>query len=340
MKYIRFFILILGLVIIPTPNLVFSAREFAKDDSEILMEMSKEDKSNAIDPEKRIRTIFRIEHIDYETGEVLKVDDKIDGYVDEDIRIDEDFINAFRGYEYKAIKTCEEDEDKDIVNIKLSENVSDNKIYIYYESLDDKSVTRKKSDSIVKIDRSNGDGYLEGYSDGAIRPEDNITREEVAAVFFRLLNKDYKDLILTDKHNFKDIDMNRWSNTYIATLVKGNIVKGYADGSFRPDAYVSRGELVAMISRFEDMDRSTKNRFIDTDEHWAKKYIDRASSMDFIRGYEDGSFRPDDKLTRAEFTSIVNRLLARQDRPVIASNKYRDLDSSKWYYEDMLRAIK
>jgi uncharacterized repeat protein (TIGR01451 family) len=184
--------------------------------------------------------------------------------------------------------------------------------------------------------------YIQGYPDNTVRPEGLISREEVAAVFFRLLTEGYRESIRTFDHNFPDVEKNRWSAKHIATLAKGGIVKGYEDGSFRAGNFITRAELATIASRFDNLSPFEANSFSDISRHWANKYINSASAKGWVNGYPDGSFKPDQYITRAEFVTLVNNVLDRRVHKaeiLPESKQFPDLIETKWYYEAMQESI-
>lgn len=184
--------------------------------------------------------------------------------------------------------------------------------------------------------------YIQGYPDNTVRPEGLITREEVAAVFFRLLDPDYREIIRAIEANFPDVLAERWSSKHIATLAKGRILEGYPDGTFKPDNYITRAELAAMASRFDELDFLDENMFSDVEGHWAEKYINSAAAKGWVEGYPDGTFKPDAYITRAEFVTLVNRVLQRRVRAeniLPDAKQFPDLLPGTWYYEAMQEAI-
>lgn len=192
-----------------------------------------------------------------------------------------------------------------------------------------------------KLDKKNHFEYIQGYPEGTVRPEGKITREEVSAVFYRLLTENYKGSIYSLENNYKDVENKRWSNKHISTLSKGKIVEGYEDGNFRPGQNVTRAEVAVIASRFDSLS-STKNNFSDVKGHWAEEYIGSASSKGWIKGYQDGSFRPDEYITRAEFVTLVNNVLGRgvkKEHILKGIKEFTDLREDEWYYEAMVEAI-
>lgn len=184
--------------------------------------------------------------------------------------------------------------------------------------------------------------YIHGYPNNTVQPEGLITREEVAAVFFRLLTSEYRESIRTSSQDFVDVESGRWSEEPIATLANGNIVEGYLDGSFKPGNTITRAELATIASKFDHLTPSASNKFTDIDGHWASKYINSASEKGWVKGYGDGSFRPDQYITRAEFVTLVNNVLNRHVKMngiLEDARQFPDLNKGKWYYEAMQEAI-
>lgn len=184
--------------------------------------------------------------------------------------------------------------------------------------------------------------YIQGYPENAVRPEGNVTREEVAAVFFRLLESTYKESIRTTSSDFNDVGSARWSTKHIGTLVNGTIIKGYPDGTFKPGNFITRAELATIASRFDDLRSTTGGIFTDIDGHWAKENINSSSQKGWVNGYPDGTFKPDQYITRAEFVTLVNNVLQRRvhtENILPEARQFPDLVKGKWYYEAMEESI-
>ena len=184
--------------------------------------------------------------------------------------------------------------------------------------------------------------YIQGYPDNTVRPEAYITREEVSAVFFRLLATGYRESIRTFDHNFPDVEITRWSTKHIATLARGGIVEGYPDGSFRPGNFITRAELATIASRFDNLSPFIGNSFSDISGHWANKYINSAAAKGWVNGYPDGTYKPNQYITRAEFVTLVNNVLDRRvhkEDILPEARQFPDLLKTKWYYEAMQEAI-
>ncbi|MFA9423680.1 MAG: S-layer homology domain-containing protein [Sedimentibacter sp.] len=195
---------------------------------------------------------------------------------------------------------------------------------------------------VAELNKKDHFQYIQGYPDNTVRPEDLITREEVSAVFYRLLESSYRSSILTEEENFPDVDGFRWSTKHIATLSNGNIIEGYPNGSFKPKNPITRAELATIASKFDKLTAPEKNSFTDIDGHWAYEYINSAAAKGWVEGYPDGTFKPDQYITRAEFVTLVNNVLGRgvsKENILIDARVFPDLLDSMWYYEAMMEAI-
>ena len=186
----------------------------------------------------------------------------------------------------------------------------------------------------------NGDdhyAYIVGYPNGNVEPNGNITRAEVATIFFRLLTEEVRTANSTQSNSLSDVTRGQWFNHAVSTLSSMGIVKGHNDGTFAPNAPITRAEFAAIAARFDDKNRDTSSKFTDIASHWAKNEIGIAANKGWINGYPDGTFRPNQYITRAEAMTLVNRVLNRL--PENSSDlldsmiKWPDnSDASAWYY--------
>ncbi len=184
--------------------------------------------------------------------------------------------------------------------------------------------------------------YIIGYPDNTVRPQGNITREEVAAVFYRLLESSTRDRLKVTVSDFPDVEANRWSSYHIATLANGNIILGYPDGTFRPGNYITRAEIATIASKFDKLTPLEIDMFSDVSGHWAEELINSAAQKGWVTGYPDGTFKPDQYITRAEFVTLVNNVLERRVKAediLPEARQFPDLDKDAWYYEAMQEAI-
>ena len=186
----------------------------------------------------------------------------------------------------------------------------------------------------------NGDdhyAYIVGYPNGNVEPNGNITRAEVATIFFRLLTEEVRTANSTQSNSLSDVTRGQWFNHAVSTLSSMGIVKGHNDGTFAPNAPITRAEFAAIAARFDDKNTDTSSKFTDIASHWAKNEIGIAANKGWINGYPDGTFRPNQYITRAEAMTLVNRVLNRL--PENSSDlldsmiKWPDnSDASQWFY--------
>ncbi len=186
--------------------------------------------------------------------------------------------------------------------------------------------------------------YLIGYADGTVRPNGKITRAEVATIFFRLLDDDTRAKYWSSENNFSDVSADKWYNNAVSTLSRMGVIGGYADGTFRPDAPISRAEFAKIAVSFTQNNGSAVyNYFTDVKTtDWFAPYVTAAKDAGLIEGYSDGSFKPESKITRAEACAIVNRTLGR--KPSKAHMKisdridWPDVQTTDWFYEAIMEA--
>lgn len=186
--------------------------------------------------------------------------------------------------------------------------------------------------------------YIIGTPEGLSLPTANVTRAEVATIFFRLMTDDARAKFDSLDNNFSDVAKGKWYNRAISTLAKAGIIKGDPAGTYRPSDPITRAEMAAIIARFGDFKEGGKT-FNDISGHWAQKYIELAASNGWINGNPDGTFKPNNNITRAETVAMINRVLDRQTKdvsdllPVSQMTNWSDnMDTAKWYYRDMQEA--
>ena len=185
------------------------------------------------------------------------------------------------------------------------------------------------------------DAYLLGYEDGTVRPEGSITRAEVATIFFRLLTDESRDKFWSQTNDYTDVPADAWYNSAVSTLSNAGILDGYEDGTFRPDGNITRAEFATITARFLEASYDGGNRFPDIDGHWAAEYINEAANAGIVDGYEDGTFRPQQNITRAEAVTMVNRTVDRHpDADHLLDNMvtWPDNPESAWYYAQIQEA--
>ena len=189
----------------------------------------------------------------------------------------------------------------------------------------------------AELNRRDHYAFLVGYADGTFGPECNMTRAEVTTMFARLLTEQI-EADKTYSSTFNDVAKDCWAANYIGYMQQFGIVTGYEDGSFRPDAPVTRAEFAAIASRFEKLTQGSASFTDVPDTHWAVKYINFAATRGWVTGYEDGTFKPEHSITRAEVAAVTCRLLERSaDQTYIRSHigelrTFADVTESHWAY--------
>ena len=192
-------------------------------------------------------------------------------------------------------------------------------------------------DDALGLNTTDHFAYIVGYGNGEVRPQNNITRAEVATIFFRLLTDDVRDENLTKTNRYSDVTRADWYNTAVSTLSSMGIITGYPDGTFRPNAAITRAEFAAIAARFDNDGDKTAAKFSDIANHWAKDEISIAYNNGWINGYPDGTFGPQRDITRAETMTLVNRVLNRlpetEDDLLPTMTVWTDnANPNAWYY--------
>lgn len=200
-------------------------------------------------------------------------------------------------------------------------------------------------DSPVGLNTEDHVAYIIGYEDGTVRPGANITRAEVATIFFRLLTDETRESYWSQSSGFTDVASGAWYNNAVSTLTRAGILDGYEDGSFRPNASITRAEFTKIaVSFFKHVGGASSNPFNDVpDSAWYAEFVKAAAELGLIDGYEDGTFRPNAPITRAEACTIVNRTLGRapdKDNllPEHEMLTWPDNSRDAWYYAQIQEA--
>ena len=185
--------------------------------------------------------------------------------------------------------------------------------------------------------------YVQGYPDGTVKPAGSITRAEVAAILFRLMDADSRSLYYSTASGFRDVDSTKWYNTYVATLNNAGVITDSRTGYFRPNDAITRAELAAMLAQFAEK-KSAAIYFSDVSAgYWAANAIALTANLGWINGYPDGTFGPDKTVTRAELMAMVNRATGRAPESTSAllsgMKTWKDnADTAHWYYLDVQEA--
>ena len=245
-----------------------------------------------------------------------------DGYHIQDVKVDEKSVGAVKEYTFKDVT------EPHTIHATFARNSSGGS---------HKPTVTIPDDVPTGLNGKDHYAYVVGYPDGMVYPQKNITRAEVATIFFRLLTDETREANMTKSNGYNDMKDGAWYTCAVSTLSKMGIIKGYEDGSFKPDASISRAEFAAIAARFDPDGDTTPATFSDVSSHWAKDEISIAANHGWIKGYEDGSFKPDQKITRAETMTLVNRVLKRL--PETKDDLHKDMktwpdnqNESAWFY--------
>lgn len=191
----------------------------------------------------------------------------------------------------------------------------------------------------------NGDdhyAYVIGFSDGSVCPYANITRAQVATIFFRLLTEDVRREYLTTANTFPDVNGDYWANTAISTMARLGVIHGRNSGLFDPNAPITRAEFAAICSRFDHSEVTAQSGLTDIAGHWAEEEIERAVALGWVQGFGDNTFRPNENITRAQAVTMINRVLNRlPETPadlLPGMNTWTDCHEGDWYYLAMQEA--
>lgn len=209
-----------------------------------------------------------------------------------------------------------------------------------------KPVTPDKPDSPY-LDLDDHFAYIIGYPDGLVHPEGTITRAEVATIFFRMLTDEVRNEYWSTTNPYPDVNIENWYNNAISTLTNLGVISGYPDGTFQPNGKITRAEFATIAVRFFVVTEEytwDEDAFSDIAGHWANEYINLAYLLDIVNGYPDGTFLPQNAITRAEAMTIVNNTLRRTPckeglLPVDEMIMWPDnMNAETWYYEEVQEA--
>jgi hypothetical protein len=184
--------------------------------------------------------------------------------------------------------------------------------------------------------------YVQGYKDGTVRPNSNITRAETATMFYRLLTAERRDEIFTAKNNYSDVAATAWFNKAVSSMTAGQYLTGYSNGTFGANKNITRAEFVTIAVRFMAAKEGTVKFSDVSSKYWAHDAISTAVAYGWIDGYSDGTFRPEQPITRAEVMKIINTMLGRGvDAKGVMTGIKAWLDcanTAAWYYYDVVEA--
>ncbi|SFE61717.1 S-layer homology domain-containing protein [Paenibacillus algorifonticola] len=176
-----------------------------------------------------------------------------------------------------------------------------------------------------------GVAYMKGYEDDTFKPDNRITRAEIAAILSRILTRHKADAANID---YTDVAAGYWAKEYIADMTQMGLMKGYGNGEFRADHSVTRAEMARLVSQLliSGSDSQSGKGFGDIAGHWAQSDIMQVQAHGFINGYNDGTFKPNQALTRAEAATIINKVLGRPNANASAQLSWKDVPASHWAF--------
>ena len=185
--------------------------------------------------------------------------------------------------------------------------------------------------------------YIIGRKDGLVHPEANITRGEVATIYFRMLTDESRNELWSQSNPYTDVQPDTWCNAAVSTMTRAGVIQGFSDGTFRPYAPITRAQFATIAVRFFEVVYSGDDKFTDIADHWAKDYINKAAEAALINGFSDGTFRPNQNITRAQAMAIFNRVLGRAPEkdhllPGEMITWPDNMDKNAWYYANMQEA--
>ena len=197
------------------------------------------------------------------------------------------------------------------------------------------------------LNRDEHYAYIIGYKDGLLRPNGNISRGEVATIFFRMLRDPVRTEYWSQTNAYSDVPAELWCNNAISTLSNMGIISGYSNGTFRPSAPITRAELTKIAAGFFADNRVTSHydgRFSDVSgSEWFVSALEKAIKEGIVEGYGDSTFAPDQYITRAQACTNLNRTLGRTPvanalLPASQMLTWPDCQPAAWYYAQMQEA--
>ena len=211
------------------------------------------------------------------------------------------------------------------------------------------TTAEKKAETVRNYQKNapadlNGDdhvAYVHGYTDGTVKPSSNVTRAETAMMLYRLLTESRRNEIQTASNSFSDVSADDWYNESVSTMANGKYITGYPDGTFGGNKNITRAEFVAMLVRFIGVQNENCSFTDVSRDYWAYGCIATATKAGWIGGYADGTFKPEQPITRAEAMTIINRVLNRgvnEKSELMNFRVWPDNDPSAWYYYEVIEA--
>lgn len=230
---------------------------------------------------------------------------------------------------------------------EVSETVTESVVYVAQWERNREPITpvgpTAPSVKVKYLNTKDHVAYIIGYENGTIRPRGEITRAEVATIFFRLMTDKARNQYWTTENDFNDVAEGQWFNLAVSTLNAAGVIVDAEYGNFRPNDPITRAELAVMAAQFCTVEgKLPKTSFTDVSkDHWAIDEIKLIEYAGWIEGYPDGTFRPDATITRAEAITIINRMLERavEDSDMLEGMlTFIDCPTNEWFYEAVQEA--
>lgn len=247
------------------------------------------------------------------------------------------YITQKEGYSFDGWHTDKE-LTKKVTELKITENTT-----IYAKWLEGESDYTPAPSYKPDIFTDEHYAYIVGRDGGYVFPQSNLTRAEAAEIFYRLLSSDVRAEAFTKENNFTDVNEDDWFNASVSTLANLDILKGRDADTFAPNDSITRAELTTIVARLSEASYEGENLFSDIAGHWAENYINIAASIKWISG-DNGKFRPNDNITRAEVVTLINKALNRQpeNKDDLLDNMITPSDNTNenaWYYLAVQEAV-
>ena len=254
------------------------------------------------------------------------------GYQISDVKVDDESVGAVSSYTFWNVDA------NHIINASFARSNSDD---------DDDDDGKDIKDPEVplgglQLNKDDHFAYIKGYADGTVRPNNFITRAQVATIFYRLMTKETRTMYFSESNDFSDVSDDYWANKAISTLSNAGIITGFSDGTFRPNAFITRAQFAAIAARFSVVTEDLPNPFSDVPEgYWAEDLIAYAADVGWVNGYADGTFRPTANITRAAAMKLINNVLERQvdeDGLLEDATQWNDCTPDDWCYYIVMEA--
>ncbi len=299
-----------------------------------------------------------VKQLDVETNEVIDTDTISGVKVGSKYTYD---IESIGGYTFVSSSPSASNNKK--ITVTIDDDNDDNVIYCYYKKnynssvdwyddnnryyvsptdtyFNDYNYVIPVTSTGIPTNKNTNYGFVTGYSDGSFKPENNVTRAEASQMFYNI-SKDKSNGNLD--YYFTDLNTSDWYYNSVYYLASRGILNGYSDKTIRPNNYITRAEFIKIATNiigFNNIDTSIDFSDIKNTD-WHYDYIKAGSSLNLISGYENGTFRPNDYITRAEAIKIIDYMLGRtiEDSDKYLDVYFNDVTYTYWAYPFIKMAV-